>query len=99
MRYLTIAPDYSRSCIKDDFNGFVDLSEMKLPQDFIEEIFSWHLLYKQIIPLSIEDREKMFDEIDRLDQQGLRIADRLRELAEGGAKVKYYSEGRLKYLY
>lgn len=98
MRYLTIAPNYTGSCIQDDFSGPIDLSELNLPQDFINEITAWHLKYRSIIPLSDEDRKVVISEIKILDIQGLILAEKLRKIIPGGAKVRYFSEGLLKYL-
>lgn len=99
MRYLTMAADYTGSCLRDDFTGPIELTSLDLPQEFIEEIISWHCLYRKIIPLSEEQREKIMNEIDTLDAQGLKITEKLKTLIYGGAKIRYYSEGRLKYLW
>lgn len=99
MRYLIIAPDYVETCIKDEFNGYIDYEELGIPQDFIEEINSWHLSYRQIIPLSMEERTKKTEDIERLDTQGLSIARKLMKKINEPIKVKYFSEGKLKYIF
>ena len=98
MRYLTIIPDYTGSCIKDDLTGRIDIEALELPQDFLDEISSWHESYKVIIPLSDEQRASRREEIEGLDNQGLELSQRLGNLVLGGAKVKYFSEGLMKYL-
>jgi hypothetical protein len=98
MRYITIAPDYTGSCIRDDFNGQLDLTDLDLPEDFIKEISMWHELYKEIIPLSEEQREDREKDINVLDFQGLRLAEKLKELMSRDIKVRYFSEGKLTYL-
>lgn len=99
MKYLTLIPDYTQSCVRDDFNGNVELEEFGLPQDFIMEIVSWHSAYRKIIPLDESQRNVLTNEIDKLDNQGLDFARRIAELVPGGAKVRYFSEGKLKYLF
>ncbi len=98
MKYLTIIPDYTGSCIKDDFTGQIEIEELGLPQDFIDEISSWHESYKIIIPLSDAQRLAQMEEIEKLDKKGLKLSQKLTKLLLGGAKVKYFSEGLMKYL-
>lgn len=99
MKYLTIIPNYTGSCLQDHFEGQIELEELKLPQEFIDRLSSWHDTYRKIIPLNNDDRAKRIKEIEQLDDEGLDLARKLRILVQGGAKVKYYSEGKLKYLY
>ncbi|HFD32745.1 MAG TPA: hypothetical protein ENJ28_08595 [Gammaproteobacteria bacterium] len=98
MRYLTVIPDYTGSCIKDDYAGLIEIDELQLPKDYIDEINSWHAAYRKIIPLCDEQRELQVAEINRLDEQGLKLSKKLSKLVPGGAKVKYFSEGLMKYL-
>ena len=99
MKYLTLIPDYTGSCIQDDYNGRIELSELNLPGDLIGEIEIWHELYRAIIPLSEEQRLNKLQTIEQLDLQGLQLAKKISQLIPGGAKVRYYSEGKYKYLY
>jgi hypothetical protein len=98
MRYLTVMPDYTQSCIKDDFDGYLELGELGIPQDFIDEVTEWHSVYREIIPLDDASRKSVMEQIDELDKQGLEIAKRLQTIIPGEAKVKYFSEGKLEYL-
>lgn len=98
MRYLTLIPDYTGSCIQDDFDGKIEIDQLELPYSFIQQIFSWHSEYRTIIPLDNEQRNNKIEIIEELDNKGLKIARKLEELIPGGAKVKYYSEGKLKFL-
>lgn len=99
MRYLTIMPDYTQSCIKDDYKGRVEIEELNLPQEFVAELNNWHSNYREIIPLDDDQRQVIMNRIDQLDEWGLKLAHQLVTLVPGGAKVKYFSEGKLKYLY
>ena len=98
MRYLTIIPDYTGSCIKDDYIGQIDIDDLELPQDYVDEISSWNESYRIIIPLSDEQRAVRRREIENLDKKGLELSRKLTGLVLGGAKVKYFSEGLMKYL-
>lgn len=98
MRYLTIIPNYTGSCIKDDYTGQIDIKDLELPQDYVSKISSWHKSYRAIILLSDEQRATRKGEIEDLDKQGLEFSRRLTYLVSGGAKVKYFSEGLMKYL-
>ena len=98
MRYLTVAAEYIGSCIKDDSQGQIDCHELLLDEDLCKELEEWNADYKVIIPLDMDEREQRYDEIKILDERGIRLAKKLTEAIKGGAKVKYYSEGKLKYL-
>lgn len=98
MKYLTIMPDYTGSCVQDDFGGKIEIDQLDLPSEFVDEILSWHADYRGIIPLGDEQRLAKMDVIEKLDNKGLKIAQKLEDLVHGGAKVKYFSEGKLKFL-
>ena len=98
MRYLTIASDYTGSCIMDDFQGQVDCLELQLDEEFCKELDEWNANYKVIILLDMEERDQRCDEIKMLDERGMYLAKKLANAIQGGAKVKYYSEGKLEYL-
>ena len=38
MKYLVLAPDYTSSCIRDEFNGSIELSKLNLPVGLESEI-------------------------------------------------------------
>ena len=98
MKYLIIMPDYTTSCLRDAFEGPIKVEELKLPREFIRELSYWHDLYRKIIPLDDEARAMRIEEIERLDNKGLELAKKLKDLVPGGAKVKYYSEGKSQFL-
>jgi hypothetical protein len=98
MRYLTVMPDYTGSCIWDDFEGNLALDRLQLPNDFVDRLNSWHNLYKKIIPLSEEVRATMHLEIGRLDQEGLLLMQELKSCLAGDTKIRYYSEGKGMFL-
>ena len=99
MRYLTIAAEYSQSCLRDDFAGPVEPESLNLPDDLCRELRQWNHEYRAVIPLEMSERAKsgVSSLIDRLDREGTRLAERVRK-AIGDAKVRYYSEGHLRYL-
>jgi hypothetical protein len=100
MRYLTIAADYTQSCLRDDFEGPIRPEALNLPKELCAELCSWNNAYRKIIHLDDEERSKkdIVDLITRLDQQGLVLAERVKQSVEGGAKIRYFSEGKLCYL-
>lgn len=97
MKYMILMPDYTGSCIRDEFEGEVNVDELGLSTQMISELKSWHNEYRKIIPLSLEEREASVDQIEELDKMGLHIAKKLEIEISGGAKVKYFSEGNLSY--
>lgn len=98
MRYLTLAAEYTGSCIKDDFSGQLEYSTLRLNDELSEELESWNEEYKKIIPLDIESRKLISNTIDALDEVGISLARKLAKSIQGEVKIKYYSEGRLKYI-
>ena len=98
MKYLTIIPDYTSSCIKDDFVGQIDIKKLGLPQDYLEALSAWHESYRAIIPWNDEQRKRKKGEIRSLDEQGLVFSRQLSYLVPGGAKVRYFSEGLMQYI-
>ena len=99
MRYLTLTADYTQSPLRDDFVGPVVPEEIGLPWEMGDRIRDWNTRYRVVIPFDVADRAcgPLSALIDELDEEGVRLAT---EIAEGldGAKVRYYSEGRLRYL-
>lgn len=98
MRYLTIMPDYTGSCIRDDFAGEVDLLGLGLPSEYVEKVNSWHITYREIIPLDEAERAALSEKIKDLDYKGIELAKKLMELIGGDAKVRYFSEGLLTFI-
>ncbi len=92
-------PDYTGSCLRDDFEGQIELEKLGLPQEYINKLSSWNEAYRKIIPLSDNERSERIKEIEALDKEGLELAKKLKNLVPGGANVKYYSEGKLKLLH
>ena len=98
MRYLTIASEYTGSCIKDDNLGQIDCLELVHDRGLCKELDEWSFDYRAIIPLDIKERDQCRDEINALDERGILLAKKLVRAVQGRAKVKYYSEGKLEYL-
>ncbi len=99
MKYLILIADYTGSCIQDEYNhNRISLNDLDIPEDLRKNLKSWHAEYRKIIPLPDEERSQIMDKIESLDAQGIKLAKKISELIPGGAKVKYYSEGKYKYL-
>jgi len=100
MRYLTLAANYNEFCVQDDFNGVVDPKELALPSEIIDKLNDWNATYKKIIPLDMSQRkvEDIQKSIAKLDDIGLELVDVLKKCIQCGVKIRYFSEGHLKYL-
>lgn len=94
MKYLTIMPDYTGSCIWDECEGNIPLDTLKLPPVFLDRLNAWNNAYKKIIPLNEEKRKEMALEIERLDKEGLLIVENLKQLSSDPIKIRYFSEGK-----
>lgn len=100
MRYLTIAADYTQSSVRDDFDGPIEPETLDLPKALCDELREWNDQYRKVIPLGQEARNRatIAELISRLDEQGQGLAERLAAALKPQAKVRYYSEGHLRYL-
>lgn len=98
MRYLVLTADYQVSGIKDEFEGGLSRDKLELPEGLWDEIEDWVSDYQHIIHLDSNERASLIDEITNLDARGLAIKQQIIEFYEGSVKVKYYSEGLLRYV-
>ncbi len=99
MRYLTVVADYTQSPLRDDYVGTVVPEEIGLSWELGAQLRDWNDRYRAIIPLDLADRTSApaSDLIDLLDDEGLTLADAIGSTLQD-VKVRYYSEGRLRYL-
>ncbi len=99
MRYLTVVADYTQSPLRDDYIGTVVPEEIGLSWELGARLRDWNDRYRAIIPLDPADRMSAPASalIDVLDDEGLNLADAIGSALED-VKVRYYSEGRLRYL-
>lgn len=100
MRYLTVAADYTQSGLRDDFEGPVEPGALDLPNTLCDELRVWNEQYRKVIPLGEEARHQgaTAELIARLDEQGEKLAESVAATFKSEAKVRYYSEGLLRYL-
>ncbi len=99
MRYLTLSADYTQSALRDDFVGTVVPEEVGLTESLGDRIRDWNRRYKAIIPLDEAERgsSPTAELIEALDEEGLLLV-RAIEAEVSDAKVRYFSEGRLRYV-
>jgi hypothetical protein len=98
MKYLILAPDYTGSCLIDEYKGEIQIEKLNLLKGDEDRIKRWHEEYRKIIPLSPERRSFLSKEIDRLDIEGLEIIDILKKSLKEDVKIKYFSEGKQSFL-
>jgi len=99
VRYLTVAADYTQSSLRDDFEGPVEPEALDLPKALCDELRKWNDQYRKVIPLGEEARTRAdtAELISRLDEQGQGLAQRVADALKPEAKVRYYSEGHMRY--
>lgn len=85
---------------RDEEIGPIDLADVDVPGDLTRALQEWNSRYQPIVPMEMDERQSapVAALIDELDQLGLGLARRLADAIVGDAKVKYYSEGRLRHL-
>lgn len=100
MKYLTLAADYGDLTIRDEQLGALTPGELRLPDNLSAELVAWNERYQQVIVADLDRRraEPTASLIRELDRVGRHLAERISEAVEGGAKVRYYSEGLLREL-
>lgn len=96
MRYLVLTADYT-SFLRDEFDKEFEYQSLNLPTDLIEKLEEWHEEYLPIIQLDNDERLKLNAKILKLDERGIELAKEIK-FQLGEVKVKYYSEGLLKYV-
>lgn len=97
MRYLTFAADYMQPTLRDeDPDVYLDPLQ-ELPAELGAEIIDWNERYQAIVPMDPAARSAAADAIGVLDLRGLELASRIAE-ALRPSKVRYYSEGLMRYL-
>ncbi len=74
----------------------IDLDDLRFPCNIVTQLNQWNDQYKSIMSLSEEERAKRMDVINALDKEGLELSEKLRVLLD--ARVRYFSEGLLKYI-
>jgi hypothetical protein len=64
------------------------------------ELADWNSRYQVVIPMEMAERKagQVSALIHELDQEGLKLADHIARAARDESKVRYYSEGWLRYL-
>lgn len=97
MNYLEIKPDYVESGVKSEFDGYLELEKLPFDGELKRRIKSLNDGYRKIIPMGEKGRQAHMDLIYQLDEEGYRLKTTIEE--KYGIKVKYFSEGRLMYLF
>jgi hypothetical protein len=98
MKYLTLAADYTQSPLRDDFVGPVVPEEIGVPWELGDRIRDWNTRYRTIIPLDEAQRShgSTAELIEALDDEGLSLVNEIAD-ALSDVKVRYFSEGHLRY--
>ena len=99
MRYLTLAANYTESPLRDDFIGSLVPEEAGLSWELGDRLRDWNDRYRAVIPLGPDERSsgEVAQLISELDAEGLSLGAEVVDALED-AKVRYYSEGHLRYL-
>ena len=95
-----LSADYLELSLQDEQAGPARIDKLGLPTPLVQELRDWNERYQPIIPRDIAERSSNAVSmlIGSLDQEGLTLADRIADALGGRAKVRYYSEGLLRYL-
>lgn len=95
MMYLSLSADAYQPSLRDEQEGSVSLD--LLPHEIRDQLQAWNSEYQPVVQMTREERATAVGLIDDLDRRGMDIASRI-ETALAPAKVRYYSEGRLRSL-
>lgn len=97
MKYLVLTAEYN-SMLHDEFDSGFDYMDLNLPEELTGKLKEWYEDYWPIIQLNSVERARLNAEIHKLDKRGIELAKEVK-FQFGEAKVKYYSEGLLKYIH
>lgn len=95
MKYLILRADYNNQFLVNEFD---QEDEVSLPLEIWERFIDWNEQYKKFIPMSMEERKHYNQEINRLDEDALILMSELHRVFGSNIKIKYFSEGRMKYI-
>jgi hypothetical protein len=93
-----MAPEPYDSCIRDEFEGCLDISELDLSAKLLRKIEEWHTKYQRFIPMDAEEKRNNDDTLACLDEIGLELSKEISNSNPGKIKIKYFSERKLRYL-
>lgn len=96
MKYLIVDADFRSTGIRDEFKGDLTKNELKLSDKLWNELSAWVEKYSKIIPLDISEREKK--KINKLDEEGFKLIEKIKNELNEEIKIRYYSEGKLKFI-
>ena len=100
MRYLVLGADYSRPALRDEYARDLSPEVLGVSEHLVRRIREWNDRYREIIPLgpAVREAEAPAGLIAVLDEEGLALVAAIRaELPD--AKVRYFSEGQLRYVH
>lgn len=100
MMHLTLSADYLGFSLRDGAAEVVTPQDLGLSAELVAELDHWNSRYQSIIPMEMAERQegRPSSLIRELDQAGQELADRIANIVPGKFKVRYYSEGLLKYM-
>ena len=98
MKYLVLSADWNTFCLKDEFSDVFSVTDIGLSKKLMRELNQWNNDYQEIIPMGPSERRQSWDKILCLDQKGILLKSAIESGASTNCKVKYYSEGQLKYV-
>ncbi|MFN9025851.1 MAG: hypothetical protein ACK5VX_06630 [Akkermansiaceae bacterium] len=98
MIYLLLAASYRSSPVREEFGEYIESDELNVSDQLKDELRLWSDNYQPVIYLDMNSRKNISNEITELDLKGIFLAGRLASEMGGDVKVKYYSEGLLKFI-
>lgn len=94
-----MSASYSGDCVRNEFGGEVDLNSLGVTVDTISNLVKWNSKYKQIMPMTREQRVEHHKLIKLLDSEGIELSYTLEAELSDSSKIKYYSEGLLQFVH
>lgn len=97
MRHLILSADYLRPSLRDEDSSTESDPWQELSPTLAAEILEWNDRYQVVVPMDMPARVTAAGLIDQLDRDGVDLAARIQDDLNP-AKVRYYSEGLMRYL-
>lgn len=100
---LRIAAEFMEKCyglriLHEDF--FIEIDKSKIPPDLLDRLSKWYNKYYKYTSMLREELEKVYDEISKLDKEGVELLKEFYELKifDEIDKYQYFSIGQDKML-
>jgi len=86
--------DYAGNYLVNEFDPNATVDSLNIPKELLLKLEKWNEEYTSNIPTGGLADASISSEYDHFDNRGIALAQEVISVIQGGAKIKYYSEGK-----